>query len=78
MQQAAGFGLLNSSAALPAGFHARALPPPLADARLAGDYRERDRPRVPLSRPCDEQPDMADHASGPPDWGRNLIVSCPA
>ena len=41
-----------------------------------GDYREIERLRLLLSRPFDDQPEMASYASEPPDWGRELAVSC--
>jgi uncharacterized protein YdiU (UPF0061 family) len=41
-----------------------------------GDYREIERLQTVLSRPFDEQPDNAAYAQEPPDWGRELAVSC--
>lgn len=45
-------------------------------AAEAGDYAEIERLRTLLSRPFDEQPGMAVYAQEPPDWGRELAVSC--
>jgi hypothetical protein len=45
-------------------------------AAEAGDYTEIERLRLLLSRPYDEQPEMAAYAQEPPDWGRGLAVSC--
>jgi len=45
-------------------------------AAEAGDYAEIERLRLLLSRPYDEQPEMAAYAQEPPDWGRALAVSC--
>jgi uncharacterized protein YdiU (UPF0061 family) len=42
----------------------------------AGDYGEIERLRLLLSRPFEEQPGMAAYAQEPPDWGRDLTVSC--
>lgn len=41
-----------------------------------GDYAELERLQTVLSAPFDEQPDNADYALEPPDWGRELSVSC--
>ncbi len=40
------------------------------------DYSEIERLLALLSRPFDEQPDMASYAAPPPDWGKRLVVSC--
>lgn len=47
----------------------------IADAEQ-GDYNEVERLLALLSRPFDEQPEMAAYAAEPPDWGRDLEVSC--
>jgi len=41
-----------------------------------GDYSEVDRLLALLSRPYDDQPGMDAYAAEPPDWGRELAVSC--
>jgi len=41
-----------------------------------GDYGEVDRLLALLSRPFDEQTGMQGYAAEPPDWGRDLEVSC--
>ena len=46
------------------------------DQAEAGDYAEIERLRRLLARPCDDQPEYADYAAPPPDWGRELVVSC--
>jgi len=40
------------------------------------DYSEIDRLLELLARPFDEQPEMNDYASLPPDWGKHIVVSC--
>lgn len=45
-------------------------------AAESGDYTEIERLRLLLSRPYDEQPEMAAYAAEPPDWGIGLAVSC--
>jgi serine/tyrosine/threonine adenylyltransferase len=40
------------------------------------DYSEIDRLRQLLADPFAEQPDMDAYASPPPDWGRQILVSC--
>ena len=40
------------------------------------DYGEVERLRALLARPYDDQPEMAGYAAEPPDWGRDLEVSC--
>lgn len=40
------------------------------------DFAELARVHEVLQRPFDEQPEQADLASEPPDWGRHLSVSC--
>jgi hypothetical protein len=41
-----------------------------------GDYAEIERLLTLLSRPFDDQPGMQAYAAEPPDWGRQLEVSC--
>ena len=41
-----------------------------------GDYDELERLRAVLTRPFDDQPEMAAYAAEPPDWGRGIEVSC--
>lgn len=41
-----------------------------------GDYSEIDRLQKLLSRPFEDQADMQDYAGEPPDWGRELEISC--
>lgn len=45
-------------------------------AREARDYSEIERLRSLLSRPFDEQPEFNDYAQEPPDWAREIAVSC--
>ena len=40
------------------------------------DYSEIDRLRELLSRPFDDQPEMHEYAAPPPDWGKQIVVSC--
>ena len=40
------------------------------------DNSEIDRLRELLSRPFDDQPEMNEYAAPPPDWGRQIVVSC--
>jgi uncharacterized protein YdiU (UPF0061 family) len=40
------------------------------------DYSEIDRLRKLLARPYDEQPEMEGYAAAPPDWARQIEVSC--
>ena len=40
------------------------------------DFSETDRLRGVLSRPFDEQPEMAHYAEPAPEWGKRLVVSC--
>jgi hypothetical protein len=40
------------------------------------DYSEIDRLRQLLADPFAEQPDMETYAAPPPDWGRQILVSC--
>ncbi len=40
------------------------------------DYSEIDRLRELLSTPFDEHPEMAPYAEEPPEWGRNIELSC--
>jgi uncharacterized protein YdiU (UPF0061 family) len=40
------------------------------------DYGEIDRLLVLLGKPFDEQPEMESYAAAPPDWARQLEVSC--
>jgi protein adenylyltransferase len=42
----------------------------------AKDYSEIDRLRQLLKNPFAEQPDMDAYAAPPPDWGRQIVVSC--
>ena len=42
----------------------------------AQDYTEIDRQFKLLQKPFDEHPDMAHYAAPPPDWARNIQVSC--
>jgi protein adenylyltransferase len=42
----------------------------------AKDYSEIDRLRQLLKDPFAEQPDMDAYAAPPPDWGRQILVSC--
>jgi uncharacterized protein YdiU (UPF0061 family) len=44
-----------------------------ADAR---DYSEINRLHQLLTRPFDEQPENAAYAAEPPDWARQIEVSC--
>jgi uncharacterized protein YdiU (UPF0061 family) len=46
------------------------------DRAERGDYAELERLRTLLARPYDEQPEMAAYADEPPQWGRELEVSC--
>ena len=41
-----------------------------------GDYAEIERLLALLRRPFDEQPDREAYAAPPPEWGRQLVVSC--
>jgi uncharacterized protein YdiU (UPF0061 family) len=45
-------------------------------ARDERDYSEIERLRGLLSRPFDEQPEFDDYAMEPPDWAREIAVSC--
>jgi uncharacterized protein YdiU (UPF0061 family) len=45
-------------------------------ARDERDYSEIERLRGILSRPFDEQPEFDDYAMEPPDWAREIAVSC--
>jgi Uncharacterized conserved protein len=45
-------------------------------ARDERDYGEIERLRSLLSRPFDEQPEFDDYAKEPPDWAREIAVSC--
>jgi len=45
-------------------------------ARDERDYTEIERLRSLLSRPFDEQPEFDDYAKEPPDWAREIAVSC--
>ncbi len=40
------------------------------------DYSEIDRLLELLRHPFDDQPEMNDYASPPPDWGKHIVVSC--
>ena len=40
------------------------------------DFSEIDRLRELLRDPFAEQPAMESYAAPPPEWGRNIIVSC--
>ena len=40
------------------------------------DYSEIDRLRQLLADPFAEQPEMDAYAAPPPDWGRQILVSC--
>ena len=40
------------------------------------DYSEIDRLLALLARPYDEQPGMESYAAAPPDWARQIEVSC--
>jgi len=40
------------------------------------DYSEIDRLLMLLTRPFDEQPEMENYAAAPPDWARQIEVSC--
>jgi uncharacterized protein YdiU (UPF0061 family) len=40
------------------------------------DYTEIDRLRQLLRYPFSEQPEMEPYAAPPPDWGRQILVSC--
>jgi hypothetical protein len=46
------------------------------DRAERGDYSELERLRALLTRPYDEQPEMTAYAAEPPQWGRELEVSC--
>lgn len=46
------------------------------DAAQRGDFSEIARLTQILARPFDEQPEHESYASLPPDWGRELSVSC--
>ena len=50
----------------------------IAIRRAAGerDYSEVDRLHRLLTRPFDEQPEYAAYAAEPPDWARQIEVSC--
>ena len=41
-----------------------------------GDFTETDRLLQLLQAPFDEQPEMAQYAAEPPDWGQHIAVSC--
>lgn len=45
-------------------------------ARDARDYSEIERLRQILARPFDEQAEFSDYAKEPPDWARQIAVSC--
>lgn len=45
-------------------------------ARDERDYTEIERLRGVLARPFDEQPEFDDYAKEPPDWAREIAVSC--
>jgi uncharacterized protein YdiU (UPF0061 family) len=45
-------------------------------AAEGGDYSEIRRLRELLASPYDAQPQHAAYAAPPPDWGRELVVSC--
>lgn len=45
-------------------------------ARDERDYTEIERLRGLLARPFDEQPEFDDYAKEPPDWAREIAVSC--
>ncbi len=45
-------------------------------ARDERDYAEIERLRSLLARPFDEQPEFDDYAKEPPDWARQIEVSC--
>lgn len=40
------------------------------------DYSEIDRLLALLHHPFEEQPDMEEYAAPPPDWGKQIVVSC--
>ena len=40
------------------------------------DYSEIDRLRELLCHPFDDQPEMNEYAAPPPDWGKQIVVSC--
>jgi uncharacterized protein YdiU (UPF0061 family) len=40
------------------------------------DYSEIDRLLILLAKPFDEQPEMESYAAAPPDWARQIEVSC--
>ncbi|MEQ8797815.1 MAG: YdiU family protein [Salinisphaeraceae bacterium] len=47
-------------------------------AAQGGDYSEIERLQRLLTRPFDEQPDMADYAQRPPAWAADIALSCTA
>lgn len=48
----------------------------IGKAEKERDFSEVDRLLKLLSRPFDEQPEMADYAALPPDWAQQISVSC--
>jgi uncharacterized protein YdiU (UPF0061 family) len=48
----------------------------IAKAERERDFSEVDRLLVLLQRPFDEQPEMATYAAPPPEWAREIEVSC--
>jgi uncharacterized protein YdiU (UPF0061 family) len=48
----------------------------IEQAEKLRDYSEIDRLLKLLARPFDEQPEMESYAAAPPDWARQIEVSC--
>lgn len=50
----------------------------IAIQKATGDqgYRKIDKLLTLLQHPFDEQPDMSEYASQPPDWAGKIQVSC--
>ncbi|MSP58791.1 MAG: YdiU family protein [Myxococcales bacterium] len=46
------------------------------DRALRRDYTEIERLRRALADPFTERPEFADYAAPPPDWSRDIVVSC--
>jgi uncharacterized protein YdiU (UPF0061 family) len=48
----------------------------IRQARDQRDFSEIDRLRSILAKPFDEQPEFNDYSNEPPDWAKEIAVSC--